>query len=114
MPGLLKIGRTTREVASRVAELSAATGVPTPFKIEACFMSTKLADDEAAIHHELRAYRSASNREFFRCSVDIAVDCIKRLLASAPITASSLPRVATDNSDSFFDSLELEDLDKHI
>src|SRR5205085_9755583 len=31
MNGLLKVGKTTREPADRVVELSAATGVPTPF-----------------------------------------------------------------------------------
>jgi hypothetical protein len=31
LPGLVKVGRTSRSTQERVAELSAATGVPTPF-----------------------------------------------------------------------------------
>ncbi|PIY04238.1 MAG: hypothetical protein COZ20_06175 [Gallionellales bacterium CG_4_10_14_3_um_filter_54_96] len=33
LPGCVKIGKTTRDTATRAAELSSATGVPTPFMV---------------------------------------------------------------------------------
>ncbi len=68
MPGLLKIGQTTRPVADRVAELNSATGVPCPFFVEALFESADPPSHEAEIHEILSASR-LSNREFFRVSV---------------------------------------------
>lgn len=68
IPGLVKVGRTTRSPLERVAELSAATGVPTPFVLafdqdfEDCIAA------EHSVHAELerRGLRIAANREFFR------------------------------------------------
>lgn len=68
LPGLAKVGRTTRPPPARVAELSSATGVPTPFVLA---FDHEFADCEQAerdVHAELdrRGYRLAANREFFR------------------------------------------------
>jgi hypothetical protein len=70
MPGLVKVGRTTRSAHERTAELSAATGVATPFVLA---FEQEFADCEAAehdVHAELerRGLRVAKNREFFRGS----------------------------------------------
>jgi hypothetical protein len=67
MPGMAKVGRTTRAPAERASELSTATGVATPFVVafdqtfEDCFEAERL------IHAELdrRGLRVAPNREFF-------------------------------------------------
>jgi len=72
MPGLLKIGFTTRPVAERVAELNSATGVPSPFRIEACFERSNPKRDEALVRKRLSATRILG-REFFRVSVDEAL-----------------------------------------
>lgn len=37
MPGIYKIGMTTTSPEVRARELSSATGVPAPFKVEAAF-----------------------------------------------------------------------------
>ena len=67
-PGMAKVGRTTRAPAERAAELSAATGVPTPFVVafDQCFADC--AEAERLLHAELdrRGLRVAANREFFR------------------------------------------------
>jgi hypothetical protein len=67
MPGLVKVGRTTRPPSERVAELSGATGVATPFIsiFEQDFADCVAA--ERAIHLTLdRCHlRYARNREFF-------------------------------------------------
>jgi hypothetical protein len=68
IPGLNKVGRTDRSSQLRVAELSAATGVATPFVLafQQEFPDSRLA--ERAVHAELdrRRLRVSPNREFFR------------------------------------------------
>jgi hypothetical protein len=67
MPGLVKIGRTTRAPGERGTELSAATGVPTPFVLLLDVLVPDAEAAEAQVHHilEQRGYRAADNREFF-------------------------------------------------
>jgi hypothetical protein len=68
--GMVKVGRTTRPIAERLTELSAATGVPTPFVLafEQEFADCALA--ERAVHAALDrlGWRIMPNREFFRGS----------------------------------------------
>jgi hypothetical protein len=73
MPGIVKIGRTFRDPRARAAELSGATGVPTPFKIEATVATWNCVWLEKLIHLQLGRRRVNSNREFFRCSLDEAL-----------------------------------------
>ncbi len=70
MPGLVKVGKTTRDPAGRAQELSGATGVAAPFIV---IFDQIFADCDAAeltIHHSLErgGLRPAPNREFFRAS----------------------------------------------
>jgi hypothetical protein len=71
MPGLVKIGKTSRDPTTRVAELSAHTGVATPFILvfHARFRSCSYVERE--IHDKLQKgnYRLSDNREFFRIDV---------------------------------------------
>lgn len=67
MPGLAKVGKTTRNPTDRVAELSSATGVPSPFMLA---FQQPVAECDAAelwVHRELEreGHRHADNREFF-------------------------------------------------
>ncbi len=73
MPGIVKIGRTFRDPRARVAELSGATGVPTPFIIEATVSTWNCVWLEKLVHLQLGRRRINSNREFFRCSLDEAL-----------------------------------------
>jgi hypothetical protein len=74
MPGLLKIGKTTRGTDVRSQELSAATGVPTPFtviyeiEVDNCHLAEK------RVHERLADYRVADNREFFKMPSSVAID----------------------------------------
>ncbi len=70
IPGLMKVGRTTRPPAARVAELSAATGVATPFVLafEQAFADCVSAERLAHAELDRRGLRVAPNREFFRGS----------------------------------------------
>jgi hypothetical protein len=66
MPGLVKVGFTERPLEERLAELSAATGVPTPFVIEYSILVEDQCTAEEEIHAALDAYRVNDGREFFR------------------------------------------------
>ena len=99
MPGLSKVGRTSRPPAERVAELSSATGVATPFVLA---FDQQVADScaaERAVHAELdrRGLRVASNREFFRgppseiVRVVLDVAAPRALAPSSPGPTSARP-----------------------
>lgn len=75
LEGLVKIGKTTRDPAGRAKELSAATGVPTPFVVvyEAFVKDCDEAEQYVHALLEQMSYRVAENREFFRVPVPEAV-----------------------------------------
>ena len=115
MPDLVKIGRTERSAADRVRELSAATGVPTPFVLiyEAAF--DDCAEAEVLIHRELeeRGARLAPNREFFTVRIHEAVRAVvEAQLNTTSSEEDSLSLVGTTQSntgDPFLDSLNLRE-----
>ena len=78
MPGLLKVGYTMNTVEGRVAELSSATGVPSPFLIVYQVECRDPEGIEASVHRSLVAKRHNNGREFFRVSVEEAVAEIRR------------------------------------
>jgi hypothetical protein len=80
MPGLVKIGHTTRASVDRITELSRATGVPTAFVLVFDQFVSDSVQVERRVHAALANYRVASNREFFSVSTNIA---IKTILAAA-------------------------------
>ena len=67
MPGILKVGMTTRAVEERAKELF-TTGVALPFKIEFAKRVKNPKNNEATLHRilERREGRVNSHREFFR------------------------------------------------
>lgn len=80
MPGLAKVGKTTRSTSERASELSSATGVPTPFLV---VFEQPVANCHAAeswIHAELesRGHRHSSNREFFTAPVHVIVQVVSQ------------------------------------
>ncbi|SFX48485.1 T5orf172 domain-containing protein [Paracoccus pantotrophus] len=64
MPGLLKIGKTTRSVQQRCDELW-QTGVPTPFEVVAEYYSPDCHELERNVHQSLADKRVSEMREFF-------------------------------------------------
>ena len=94
MPGLLKIGLTTRSVSERVAELS-STGVPSAFNIEACFATDDPRTHESAIHHRLAESRLVG-KEFFRVSVEAAIEAACAVTRSEPL-GQHVQRSLADN-----------------
>lgn len=84
MPGLLKIGLTTRPVPDRVAELGAATGVPGAFRVEAYFGSSDPKLDERSAHNRL-ANKRVRGKEFFRVSLNEAIDVLRAVTGRIPL-----------------------------
>ena len=64
MPGLLKIGKTTRSVHQRCNELF-VTGVPTPFEVVAEMCAPDCGELERYVHKALHQFRVSECREFF-------------------------------------------------
>lgn len=78
-PGLLKIGYTRKEIGIRIKDLSKATGVPTPFKLEYVFKCYNGLQLESDIHKHLKDFRPNNYREFFDVTLNQAIETIKFL-----------------------------------
>jgi hypothetical protein len=85
MPGMVKIGKTTRDPRTRAGELF-ASGVPTPFVIEATIESPNIDETEVTVHRLLGAHRVNKKREFFQVSVPEAVNALRRAVDEGPGT----------------------------
>ena len=85
LPGIYKIGGTTKGPEVRAKELS-NTSVPTPYEV---LLSAEVDDwrkSEAFIHKSLDSSRVADNREFFSCSMaDIEFQFDKLNLTNKPL-----------------------------
>lgn len=79
MPGLVKIGKTSRkDMAARLRELY-TTGVPLPFECRyACRVKLSHMDElEKALHQAFAPNRVNLSREFFRVDVDQVLPILK-------------------------------------
>lgn len=76
MPGLIKIGRTTRAVDLRAAELW-QTGVPTRFDVYASEKTYDCVQLEAYVHGDLRKSRVSKSREFFAIDAEKAREKVR-------------------------------------
>ncbi|MAY25606.1 MAG: hypothetical protein CMK02_04820 [Polycyclovorans sp.] len=78
IPGHVKIGKTTREPSIRAVELSAATGVATPFLVayEAYFEDCDYAENYIHTILERHDVILAKNREFFTISATEAINIV--------------------------------------
>lgn len=83
MPNLLKIGHTSGSLRGRVEQLSAATGVPRPFEVEAYFLAQAPRADEKLVHEALRYYRRPG-REFFELELKEALVQCESVLGRRP------------------------------
>lgn len=66
MPGLVKIGVTTGDVAGRLTALSTATGVPIAFECHYAAVVEDAVRVEKLLHQLFAEYRINPRREFFR------------------------------------------------
>lgn len=89
MPGLLKIGFSTKVPTERAAELN-TTGVPSPFEVEYYCLIEEPAALEAAVHRVLAPARHTGDREFFRLSLAAAIQAVEQ---GAPVREHTWCRV---------------------
>ena len=83
MPGLIKIGFTTRSIRERIEELS-HTGVPAKFEIELEISTVVPEMLEKRLHILFAPYHF--QKEFFKCDLEIATKIIKKHLKSYLLT----------------------------
>lgn len=79
MPGLLKVGYTKQFPDLRAYQLSTATGVATPFRVEYSFKCHEGEFLETEIHRYLDSYRVSNNREFFNIELNEVIKIIEEL-----------------------------------
>ena len=75
-PDYLKIGYTTNDPTSRASEISAATGVATPFDVAYSEAVPDCVEAESLVHKKLADFRINNNREFFHIDFLIAKNTI--------------------------------------
>lgn len=100
MPGLVKIGMTTREdIDARLRELY-STGVPVPFECAyACRVKKSgCAKIEKALHTAFSPQRINANREFFRIQVEQA-RAILELFHHEDVTEEVTDEIQNDLTD---------------
>lgn len=75
MQGLVKVGHASN-ISDRIYQLSSATGVPLPFKLEHAVESVVAEYDEETAHLWLNPWRVSVSREFFKCDISLAVEAV--------------------------------------
>ena len=75
-PGLLKIGYTKKLPEERAKQISSATGVALPYKVEWAYQCFNGEMVEREVHHKLKAQRVNSSKEFFQISLEEAKETI--------------------------------------
>lgn len=77
MPGIYKVGMTTRSPRARAEEISSATGVPEGFDVLYYAEVLNPAMEERRVHAELDEYRINDGREFFAVDPDVIIEAIR-------------------------------------
>ena len=72
----LKIGYTKLKPEERATQISSATGVPTPYKVEWAYKCFNGEMVERMTHEKLKAFRVNNRKEFFHISLEEAKDNI--------------------------------------
>lgn len=91
MPGQVKIGRTNRSADDRARELSAFTGIPTPFIVAYEIEVSDSSVAERAIHDALgdANFRTSANREFFYVPVRQAIQIVNSTIDELDIGSAN-------------------------
>jgi hypothetical protein len=77
-PGIVKIGMTNRTAEERANELTASTGVSMPYIVAYSVETSNPLQLERKIHAHFSEKRINPNREFFRVSVQEAIQAIEK------------------------------------
>ena len=77
MPGIYKVGMTTRSPRARADEISSATGVPEAFDVLYYAEVQNPCMEEKRVHAELAQYRVNEGREFFAVDFQVIIEVIR-------------------------------------
>ena len=83
MPGIYKIGFTTKTVKDRVCQLNASTSIPTPFSIEESYeieAGIELAVETRA-HQLLKTIGKHKGKEFFEAELELCKGVVHQAIA---------------------------------
>lgn len=86
IPGLLKIGQTTRDPFTRAKEISSATGVPADFEVIYDAIVSDVDAAEKALHDALASVRINKSREFFRVGIREAIGLLQQVADEFPVS----------------------------
>lgn len=79
MPGIVKVGMTTKLAEDRAGQLY-DTSVPLPFDVEFRALTSRPREVEKRAHEILEPFRVSPKREFFKVSPDVAIDAVRDTL----------------------------------
>ena len=79
LPAMLKIGYTKNTPEVRAQQISNATGVALPYKVEWAFHCYNGEQLEGEVHKYLESYRVNNHREFFQIPLDEAKKAVETL-----------------------------------
>ncbi len=85
MPGLIKIGYTTKTIDERMQQLN-TSGIPKPFILGACFLVENVEKCELKLHEIFDQFRVNKNREFFSINIYKAISKALPILKDHLIT----------------------------
>lgn len=78
-PEFIKIGLTTLDPKERAKQLSTGTGIPAPYAVAWRMHVSDCRVVEQTAHAKLAPHRVRNNREFFRLSVEDAIEVISTI-----------------------------------
>lgn len=108
MPGLIKVGKTTRTPSERAIELSCATGLPTPFIVvyEQFFQDCSAAESFVHTYLAQKGFRVSNKREFFNAPINDVI----RAIALAPDSIDrDSPQMMNEIEDDLIEDDETEE-----
>ena len=110
MPGLVKIGKTTRSPTERATELSGVTGLPTPFIVvyEQLFGDCSAAESFVHAYLETKGFRISDNREFFNAPVN---DVVRAITLATGALGNDVTVTDSARDPNLFESRQADDLD---
>lgn len=88
MPGLVKVGMTSKSPAERMKSLY-STSVPTPFEAEYFALCRDRMQSEAVAHEVLKPWRVNARREFFQLSPEDAIARVHYALSDTRVIYSN-------------------------
>ena len=95
LPGLVKIGQTSRSPEERARELSKNTSIPENFVVEFEIYTDDRVELEKDAHRQLSSYRVNTRREFFRVEIEKAAQLLRQAAEQLQHQLSLLDEAST-------------------